>query len=346
MVNRAAALRFDGGPLRERLRSPSMRGPWTAHEQAGRAAGTDASVGARAEPARPVEIESGDALDLPRLDDARLRWAGEWAARLEHASIDAILTWALETFGDRLGCTTALGYSGLVMLDHLRRLAPDLEIHFIDTRQHFPETLALRDRLADEWGIRITTLETRFGEAELEDMLGPDPWRTNPDVCCTFRKVLPLLEILPRRDAWLGALRRDQSPTRSRIEVVEVDGRGTLKVQPLAGWTRERCWDYLRERGLPWNPLHDQHYPSVGCTHCTAPVRPGEHERAGRWNSMPKLECGLNLPSAPESATGGSESGASAGPDSSDPADIIRPAGTSGDGSPGMTPAGPRKDPA
>lgn len=257
-------------------------------------------------PVRPVTpmtpVTPGGGIDapiaLPQLDEARLRWAGAAAARLETESLDRILAWALETFGDRLGCTTALGYSGIVMLDRLRRLAPGFEVHFIDTRQHFPETLELLERLRSAWDLRFTVVESRFDEAQLASMLGPAPWRTNPDVCCTFRKVLPLLEILPSRDAWLGALRRDQSPTRSGIDVVEVDGRGTLKIQPLAGWTRERCWERIRAEGLPVNPLHDEGYPSVGCTHCTAKVAPGEHERAGRWNSMPKLECGLHLPGA------------------------------------------------
>ncbi len=218
------------------------------------------------------------------------------AAALEGKSVDEILDWGLATFGDGLGMMTALGYSGLIVMDFLRKRRPNMEILTIDTGHLFPETIELRERLAREWGVRFTVLRPRVSQAELEAMLGPRPWEANPDLCCHYLKVEPLLRVIHARDAWISAVRRDQSVTRADADVVEMDGRGVIKLQPLVSWTFDQAWDYIRKNKVPYNPLHDRGYPSVGCVHCTAPVKPGEHERSGRWNSQPKLECGIHTP--------------------------------------------------
>ncbi len=220
----------------------------------------------------------------------------EAAAALEGKPVDEILAWAFATFGDRLGFMTALGYSGLVLMDFVRKRRPDMEIFTIDTGHLFPETIELRERLAREWGIRFTVLRPLMTTEQLEQIVGPDPWSTNPDLCCHYLKVEPLLRVIHTRDAWLSAVRRDQSVTRADADVVEMDGRGTIKVQPMVSWTSERAWDYIRSQKIPYSPLHDRGYLSVGCVHCTTPVKPGEHERSGRWNSQPKLECGIHTP--------------------------------------------------
>jgi phosphoadenosine phosphosulfate reductase len=220
----------------------------------------------------------------------------EAATTLEGKSIDEILGWAFATFGDRLGFMTALGYSGLILMDFVRRHRPDMEIFTIDTGHLFPETIELRERLAREWGIRFTILRPLMTMEQLEQIVGPNPWSVNPDLCCHYMKVEPLLRVIHTRDAWLSAVRRDQSSTRADSDVVEMDGRGVIKIQPMVSWTFEQAWDYIRSHKVPYSPLHDRGYPSVGCVHCTSPVKPGEHERSGRWNSQPKLECGIHTP--------------------------------------------------
>jgi phosphoadenosine phosphosulfate reductase len=246
-------------------------------------------VEAAVEPAAPSAGEPG-------ADEraARRAWAAEASRRLGDASAEDVIQWGYAEFGQRLAVMTGLGYSGVVMLHVMLRSIPRLPVYFIDTRQHFPETLALIDRLEAEWGLRLRVLETAVTEADIASRIGPEAWNTYPDLCCHVRKVEPLAEVLPTADAWLSALRRDQAPTRSGIEPVEIDGRGDVKLYPLAGWTRADCWDYIKRNDLPYNPLHNEGYPSVGCRHCTRRVKPGEHERAGRWSGRGKTECGLH----------------------------------------------------
>lgn len=219
------------------------------------------------------------------------------AAELADMDVEKMLTWAADRFGDRLGMTTAFGYSGIVLMDHIRKLGIDIDIFFIDTGFHFQETLDLAARIRDEWGLRIRSVEADEALREyVYQTFGSNPCKTHPDICCHFLKVAPLLTVLRTKDAWLSAVRRDQSLSRTSIDTVEIDGRGTFKISPLAYWTRDQAWQYIRENGLPYNPLHDQHYPSIGCWPCTEPVERGGDERDGRWKSIPKLECGIHVP--------------------------------------------------
>jgi phosphoadenosine phosphosulfate reductase len=248
-------------------------------------------------PGHDAAERNGSAIEikgLQRFEEDVALWVDEASDRLEGKDIESILRWSVKTFGEGLGVMTALGYSGIVLMDHLRRLVDDLTVYFIDTGKHFEQTLELKDRLEGDWGIRFEVLRPAFSDEQIEGLIGPRAWETNPDLCCHHRKVEPLLRVLRTKKAWLSALRRDQSATRSGVSPVELDGRGTIKIYPMADWTRERCWEYVRDRGLPYNPLHDEGYPSIGCVPCTSPVAPGESERAGRWNSMPKLECGIH----------------------------------------------------
>lgn len=217
------------------------------------------------------------------------------ADRMDGWSLEHILCWAFEHFGDQVGMMTALGYSGVVLMDHVRKIRPGFEVVFVDTGFHFPQTLAFLEDLQQRWELNFNVVQPSLPREQIDSILGPQPWKTNPDLCCHHRKVEPMLRMLPTKAAWLSALRRDQSTSRARLEVVEIDGRGTLKIYPMARWTRDQTWDYIRDNQLPYHPLHDENYPSIGCTHCTAPVAPGQHERAGRWNSMPKLECGIHV---------------------------------------------------
>lgn len=230
----------------------------------------------------------------------RSRHAARAARLLEGREPDDIVAWSIDTFGHRLGFTTALGYAGIVLLDLLRRRLALVEAHFIDTRCHFDETIDLLRRL-EAWGeatpggrVRFITLQSHLSDEQIAERAGAPPWQSNPDLCCRLRKVEPLARVLPTRDAWLSALRRDQSGSRASIEPVQLDTRGTLKIHPLATWTAAQCWDHIHANNIPYNPLHDCGYPSIGCMHCTVPIHTGEHERAGRWAGTGKTECGIH----------------------------------------------------
>ncbi len=231
----------------------------------------------------------------------RARHAALAARMLDGREPDEIVAWAAATFGARLGFTTGLGFGGVVLLDLLRRHMPVVEVFFIDTGNHFDETLELLHRL-EAWGegpgggrVRFTMVRSHRSDEEVVRLAGSPPWLANPDLCCRLRKVEPMERVTPTRDAWLSALRRDQGGSRAAVDVVRIDARGVLKIHPLARWTADRCWQHIRTHGLPYNPLHDCGYRSVGCVHCTVPVGTGEQERAGRWAGTGKTECGLHL---------------------------------------------------
>ncbi len=212
----------------------------------------------------------------------------------ESLSIPGILLRAKKEFGGSLAMTTAFGYTGIVLMHFVKDIIPDIPIYFIDTRFHFEETIKLAKKIKKEWNININTISSKYSEKELETILGKEPYKTNPDLCCKYRKVEPLLQTLKEKNAWLSSIRRDQSKTRADIEVIEVDGRGTIKINPLYNWTRDEIWMYIRKYDLPYNPLHDQYYPSIGCRPCTKPVDKGGNERDGRWADIEKTECGIH----------------------------------------------------
>ena len=217
-----------------------------------------------------------------------------FSRELELCSVDERILWAYKSFGNRLGLMTACGYSGVVLMHLLSRLEVNIETYFIDTGFHFPETLELVRTVRSRLGIDLKVVTSPITRAALTKALGERPWETDPDLCCQYMKIEPLMRVIRDKDAWLSAVRRDQSPTRAEIDVVEVDERDVIKIYPLADWTSEQTWSHLRDHDLPYSPLHDNGYMSVGCLHCTRPVRAGEHERAGRWASMSKAECGIH----------------------------------------------------
>jgi len=197
--------------------------------------------------------------------------------------------------GDLLAMTTAFGYSGMILLNAIRQISPTIPIYFIDTRFHFPETLSLAEQVQREWGLEIKTLGTDMSEGAIASLIGENAYKVDPDACCHVRKVIPLETVLPGRRVWLHALRRDQSPSRANLGFAQLVAPGLVKVYPIADWTREHCWEYIRREKILYNPLHDEGYPSIGCIHCTARVSVDGHEREGRWNSFPgKFECGLH----------------------------------------------------
>jgi phosphoadenosine phosphosulfate reductase len=218
------------------------------------------------------------------------------AAALEYESADAILRWALDRYGRKVAIASSFGGpSSLVVLDMALRIDRGVAVTYIDTGVLFAETHTLIDRVRKHYGIEVHAIRTRVGLAEQAKVFGEALWSRDPDLCCALRKVLPQGNMLHEYDAWITGLRRDQSDTRKQTPVVEWDSAfGLVKVNPLAGWTENEVWDHIKRRGIPYNELHDRGYPSIGCTHCTAPVAVGESPRAGRWRNFSKTECGLH----------------------------------------------------
>jgi phosphoadenosine phosphosulfate reductase len=216
--------------------------------------------------------------------------------RLSDADAREVLMSAHRRWGKELGMTTAFGYSGVYLMYLIHELQLPIDIYFIDTGYHFPETYAFAEKLGQQWNLSIHHISA---DAKIRryvvDQLGEAPWEVNPNLCCHFLKVAPLLRVLPEKAAWISALRRDQSPSRSSIERFQLDSRGTMKVHPLAHYSGEKVWREIHEHDIPYHPLHDEGYMSIGCRPCTSPTGRGEHERAGRWKKSGKLECGLHL---------------------------------------------------
>ena len=218
--------------------------------------------------------------------------------RFEGRSPQEILAYALERFFPRVVLACSFGAEDVVLWDMMHRINPQASLFYLDTDFLFPETYAVRDRLIDRYKvspeqvIRVSPVLTPTEQAkEFGDLL----WVRQPDQCCRIRKVEPLTKTLKHYAAWVTGIRRDQSPTRATAGLVEWDDRfGLVKFNPLAAWTNEEVWGYIRAHDVPYNALHDQNYPSIGCTYCTAPVQPGADPRSGRWQSLDKTECGLH----------------------------------------------------
>jgi len=213
---------------------------------------------------------------------------------------EEILAWAWKRFGPRAAIGTSFQGAGLVMLDLARRHHLPFPVFTLDTGLLFPETLALKKRLEDFFGLEIEALTPDLTIEEQADINGPELWNRNPDLCCTIRKVLPLRDKLGELDCWITGLRRQQSASRADVGIIELyvydeaSGRDITKLNPMAHWTRDAVWNYVRDHKIPYNPLHDQGYRSIGCHTCTRRTGNGEGERGGRWTGFNKVECGIH----------------------------------------------------
>ncbi len=224
----------------------------------------------------------------------------ELEAQFNHQPTEQILAWAWQRFGPRAAIGTSFQGAGLVMLHLARQSHLPFPAFTLDTGLLFPETAALKRRLEDFFGFAIESLSPDLTVDEQADINGPELWQRNPDLCCTLRKVLPLRDKLCDLDAWITGLRRQQSETRASIGILELyafdeaSGRDIVKLNPMANWTRDGVWRYIRDHHIPYNPLHDRGYGSIGCQPCTRRTRNGENERAGRWTGFNKVECGIH----------------------------------------------------
>jgi phosphoadenosine phosphosulfate reductase len=221
----------------------------------------------------------------------------ELAVAAERAFADAepaeTLAWAAQTFGSRLAVTSSMADE---VVAHLAaQAAPGIDVVFLDTGYHFPETIRFRTELAARLDVTVVDVTPEQTVAEQDATYGPRLHARDPDACCTLRKVFPLQTALEPYDAWVSGVRRDESAGRASTRVVEWDSaRGKIKINPIAGWSQRQVDAYAAAHGLRVNPLRTLGFASIGCAPCTRAVGPGEQPRAGRWAEFAKTECGLH----------------------------------------------------
>jgi phosphoadenosine phosphosulfate reductase len=217
------------------------------------------------------------------------------SAEMEEWPADRILSWVAQT-GGRAAFSTGFGAEGCVLIHMIATAGLPIEVFTLDTGLLFPETYTLWQTLERRYGISIRSVPPAQTVEEQALSWGPALWTRDPDQCCGLRKLAPLRAALEGVDLWITAIRRDQTPERASAAVVERDARfGLLTVNPLVRWTSKDVWRFLHANDVPYNPLHDAGYPSIGCQPCTSQVAEGEDPRAGRWRGREKRECGLHV---------------------------------------------------
>ncbi|MGZ5357566.1 MAG: phosphoadenylyl-sulfate reductase [Solirubrobacterales bacterium] len=231
---------------------------------------------------------NGDAPPETRIDPAVV------TAELEGRSAEEVIRWAIDAFHPNLYFACSFQKTSSVVIDIAQRINPETRFFYLDTDVLFPETYETKNRLEEHYGIRFhryssITLEQQAG------LYGSELWARDPDACCGIRKVDPMRSALSAVDCWVSGIRRQDSQTRAGAPKFAWDKRfGLWKLNPLADWSEKDVWRYISEHDVPYNPLHDQGYPSIGCTHCTRKPAAGEDPRAGRWAGSSKTECGLH----------------------------------------------------
>jgi phosphoadenosine phosphosulfate reductase len=212
------------------------------------------------------------------------------APDLEALDAQEVLAYAVERFHPRLTVACSFQKEASVVLDMILRIAPDARVFTLDTHVLFPETYETWKRVEERYGIRVA-VHSGPSLGRQAATHGDRLWERDPDACCDLRKVRPLERALADVDAWIAGLRREQSPSRAGTPKLGWDAKhDRWKVNPLADWTEADVWRYIAEHDLPYNPLHDQGYPTIGCTHCTK----AGTGREGRWEGSGKTECGLH----------------------------------------------------
>jgi phosphoadenosine phosphosulfate reductase len=209
-----------------------------------------------------------------------------------------VLAHALTRYPQSLILACSFGAEDVALVDMIQKINPRTPLFYLDTDFLFPETYAVRDRMIEKYGLlpsQVIQVKSLLSPERQVAQYGDALWLRDPDQCCNLRKVQPLTQILSGYSAWVTGIRRDQGPNRANAGLVEWDHKfGLVKFNPLAKWSADEVWTYIRVHHVPYNALHDRNYPSIGCTHCTAPVLAGEDARSGRWKNFGKTECGLH----------------------------------------------------
>ncbi|NOU10793.1 MAG: phosphoadenylyl-sulfate reductase [Nitrospira sp.] len=221
-----------------------------------------------------------------------------WGASFETKLPQEVLAAAIERYGQKMVLACSFGAEDVVLVDMVHRINLAVPLFYLDTDFLFPETYATRDRIIERYQLKpahVIQVKSLLTPQQQAASHGDALWASHPDQCCQLRKVEPLTRVLKGYDAWITGIRRDQAPSRANAGLIEWDEKFTLiKVNPLARWTWADVWSYIKVHEVPYNPLHDHNYPSIGCTYCTAPVASGDDPRAGRWKNFTKTECGLH----------------------------------------------------
>jgi phosphoadenosine phosphosulfate reductase len=238
---------------------------------------------------RDVTItESRVSLGGDRPDDATAltdQDLAELSAEFERLPATKIIRWAVENFAPHLAMTASM--TDAVLIDLATQVDPAIEVVFIDTGYHFPETLETVEAVRRHYGLNLRMMTVARQSEEL--------WQADPENCCSAVKVGQLDRALAGKSAWMSGLRRGEAQTRAAAPIVSRDLRGLIKINPIATWTDQDVDEYIAAHDIIVNPLTLQGYPSIGCMPCTSPVAEGEDPRAGRWRGKDKTECGLHL---------------------------------------------------
>lgn len=212
---------------------------------------------------------------------------------------EALLQWAYEEFQQKVVLGTGFGPSGVVLMHHISESDLPIRVFCLDTGLLFGETYELWKTLERRLHVKIEKVSPILTLEGQKSKYGDQLWESDADQCCYIRKVLPLRKYLANKSAWITGLRRSQSEFRERAQKIEWDSTNrVVKVNPLANWSLENVWWYIKEYDLPYNPMHDAGFPSIGCLPCTSKATDEEDERSGRWQNISKTECGIHLPSA------------------------------------------------
>jgi len=229
---------------------------------------------------------------VTEIDPSRLQ---QISSELEQKSPQDVLRWGIERFRGGITVACSFGAEDVVLADMVARIDRSVPLFYLDTDYLFQETFEVRDRIVAKYGLEAVGVKSLLTIEEQAAQHGADLYGRQPDLCCKIRKVEPLKRHLGGFQAWITGIRRDQAPTRANAGLVEWDKMFNLvKLNPLAKWTSEDVWSYIRANDVPYNTLHDRNYPSIGCWPCTREVKPGEDPRAGRWANFEKKECGLH----------------------------------------------------
>ena len=209
---------------------------------------------------------------------------------------EALLRWIRKSLPvNKIVMGTGFGPPGIVLLDMLLRVTRDISVFYIDTGFLFDQTYELRDKLQKKYGFEFLRFSTEVTPEKQIAMYGEKLWEKDPDICCSIRKVIPLKNALQNYDFWITGIRKKQTKIRNKSDLIEFESRfEVIKINPLINWSHDEVWNYIKKYNLPYNPLHDNSYPSIGCKQCTSPVCSGGDDRSGRWKDSDKTECGLH----------------------------------------------------
>ena len=214
---------------------------------------------------------------------------------LEGRQAEQIVQWAVDQFGNAMAMSTSFGAESAVLLHLATQVKPDIKVLFVNTGFLFDETLVFRDQLTKMLNLNLIELKPEIPTAQFIKERG-ELWKHDPDACCAFNKIAPFQRAIPELGlrCWLAGLRRDQSPSRSNAPFASIRPDGVYKLHPIASWNSRTMHQYLKCHSLPFHPLYEYGYASIGCTHCTRSLLEGENSRAGRWSGASKTECGLH----------------------------------------------------